>query len=207
MIVYLLADSFTEIILILGSLLLGLPLPLTAAQILWVNLIADSLPAASLTLEKADPDIMEQIPRPKKAKILDKEMMSIIFIIGIITDIILFGLFYWLLKGQGLEIDHLRTFMFAALGVDSLFYIFSCRSLRYSIFRVKPWSNKWLLLAVGFGLLTIILPIYISTTQSLFNFTALIASDWILIFILTIIKIIGIEITKYIFVGRKHRHS
>jgi len=204
-IVYLLADSFTEIILILGSLLMGLPLPLTAAQILWVNLIADSLPAASLTLEKADPDIMEKKPRPKKTKILDKEMMTIIFIIGIITDIILFALFYWLLKGQEFEINHIRTFIFAALGVDSLFYIFSCRSLRYSIIKIKPWSNKWLLMAVGFGLLMIILPIYVSVTQDLFNFTALLATDWILIIILSIIKIIGIEITKYIFVGRKHK--
>jgi len=204
-VVYLLSDSFTEIILILGSLLLGLPLPLTAAQILWVNLITDSLPAASLTLEREDPDIMKQKPQPKKSRILDKEMITIIFIIGILTDLILFGLFVWLYKWQSIEIDHIRTFMFAALGIDSLFYIFSCRSLRLSIFKIKFWSNKWLLAAVGFGMLMNILPIYIPITQKLFKFTPLNGLDWILLIGLGIVAIISIEIVKYIFVGRKYK--
>lgn len=204
-IVYLLADSFTEIILIFGSLMMGLPIPLTAAQILWINLITDSLPAASLTMEKAEDGILKLPPRPKKSKILDREMITIIFIIGILTDLILFGLFVWLYKWQNIDIDHIRTFVFAALGIDSLFYIFSCRSLRLSIFKIKFWSNKWLLGAVGFGMLMNILPIYIPITQRLFKFTPLTGLDWILLFGLAFIAIISIEIVKYIFVGRKHK--
>jgi Ca2+-transporting ATPase len=204
-IVYLLADSFTEIVLVLGSLIAGLPLPLTAAQILWINLISDSLPAASLTLEKAEKGIMKEEPRERKIKLLDKEMISIIFIIGILTDILLFGLFYWLYQGQHIDIHHIRTFIFLALGIDSLFYIFSCRSLKHSIFKIKPWTNKWLLGAVALGLVLTIAPVYIPFTRDLFNFTPLNLMDFGLLAAIAFVTVAGIEITKYIFVGRKHK--
>ncbi|MFZ5365230.1 MAG: cation-translocating P-type ATPase [Patescibacteria group bacterium] len=204
-IVYLLANSFSEIILIFGSLLLGLPLPLTAAQILWINLVTDSLPAASLTLEKNEPGIMRESPIPRGTKIMDREMLSIIFIIGLLTDIIIFGLFYWQYSIQTVEISQLRTFIFATLGLGTLFIIFSCRSLKLSILKIKFWTNKWLLGAVALGALTIVLPIYIPALSGIFDFVPLDLNSWLLLLTASIIRLIGIEIVKYIFVKKNGR--
>jgi len=84
---FLLSDSFAEVILIGGAILLGLPLPVTAAQILWVNLIEDSLPAIALAFEPKERRLMSQPPRPKNAPILDSELKFLIFIIGISLNI------------------------------------------------------------------------------------------------------------------------
>ncbi|HUT22245.1 MAG TPA: cation-transporting P-type ATPase [Candidatus Bipolaricaulota bacterium] len=201
-VVYLLTDSFTEVVLLFGSLLFGLPLPLTAAQILWVNLVSDSFPAASLTQEKEEKGVMLEPPQKKTAKILDKEMTVIIFIIGILTDLVLFGLFLYLYNIAKIEIGHLRTFMFAALGLDTMFYIFSCRSLTQSILKIKLWSNKWLLVAVAFGTLMLAAPIYVPVTQNIFSFIPLNGFDWLMLVALSAIKVVGIEIAKYIFIRR-----
>ncbi|MFQ6003762.1 MAG: cation-translocating P-type ATPase, partial [Candidatus Zixiibacteriota bacterium] len=95
-VLYLLADSFTEVILIGGSLALRLPLPVTAAQILWVNLVEDTLPGIALAFEPEEKEVMDEPPRPRGAPILDLELKTLIFIIGIFTDLVLFALFYWL---------------------------------------------------------------------------------------------------------------
>lgn len=132
-IAYLLSDSFSEIILIAGSLFLGLPLPIFATQILFINLLADGLPAVALTAEPAEAGLMQEGPRSKNASLLDREMKILIFLVGIITDLILFGLFVYLLKTNG-DLTHIRTVIFMALGLNSLFYVFSIRSRRHFIF-------------------------------------------------------------------------
>ncbi|HUV46547.1 MAG TPA: HAD-IC family P-type ATPase, partial [Candidatus Bathyarchaeia archaeon] len=92
-VLYLLSDSFTEVILIGGSLLFGLPTPLLPAQILWINLVEDGLPGLALAFEPKDEGLMNEIPRKKGTPILDKEIKILIFIIGLTTDLLLFGIF------------------------------------------------------------------------------------------------------------------
>jgi P-type Ca2+ transporter type 2C len=205
-IVYLLADSFSEVILVLGSLMMGLPLPITAAQILWINLITDGFPAAALTVEKSHDDVMKEKPRPKKAKILDPEMRTLIFIIGIVTDFVLLALFWKLYHSNLFEIEYIRTIMFAALGLDSLLYVFSCKSLHHSVLKAKIWENKYLLLAVGFGLLLQLVALYVPFFRDLFNFRMLGVAEWTLIIILAVFQLFLIELTKYFF-SKKQKKS
>lgn len=197
-IVYLLADSFSEMILVTGSLLLGLPLPITAAQILWINLITDGFPAAALTVEGGEPKIMNQRPIPRKTKILDKEMKVLIFVIGLSTDLLLFGIYCWLLN-KGFDLIYIRTFIFAALGIDSLFYVFSCKSLVQPIWKINIFNNRYLIIAVFGGVALQLLPIYIPFFQKIFNLQALGAVEWLFIAALGILNIVLIEIVKRIF--------
>ncbi|HHE76521.1 MAG TPA: HAD family hydrolase, partial [Candidatus Parcubacteria bacterium] len=99
-ITYLFSDSFTETILVGLSIVFGFPLPVTAAQILWVNLIEDSFPNIALALEPKDNKLMNEKPRSQR-KFLTKEMKFLIVIIGFVTDIFLFSLFFWLWKYSG----------------------------------------------------------------------------------------------------------
>jgi len=201
-ITYLLSDSFTEIILIAVSLLFGWPLPIIAVQILWVNLIEDGLPNVALAFESKEKDLMKQKPQSDKVPLLTREMKTLIFLIGIITDVLLLGLFYYLLKYSGYEIAHIRSIIFAALTIDSLFYVFSCKSLRRNIWQINPFSNRLLIGAWLFGIIMLWAAIYLEPLQNLLKTVPLNMFDWGLILGLGVLNIFLIEMTKYYFIAR-----
>ena len=202
-ILYLLSDSFSEMILIIGALLFALPLPILPAQIIWINLIADGFPNLALTFEPGEKEIMKDRPRKKGTKILDKEMKTLIFIIGIFTDLVLLALFIFLLKLNYYDLHHIRTFIFAALGIDSLLYVFSCRSLRHSVLTKNPFSNKYLVVAVIIGFTLMILAIQEPHLQKIFDTETLTLTDWLLVAALAILQVAGIELTKHHFIVKR----
>lgn len=202
-ITYVLSDSFSEVILIGGSLLLGFPLPLIPAQILWTNLVVDGLPTFALAFEPGEKDIMEEKPMSHKLPLIDKEMKAIIFIVGIITDILLFSIFFYFLK-SGLDIKHVRTIVFAVLGFNSLIYIFSIKSLRRSVLSTGVLSNKYLVGSVLLGFFMLAAAIYFPPLQTILKTAALDLKDWFFILGLGLVEILAIEITKWYFVSRKN---
>lgn len=201
-ITYLLSDSFTEVILIAASLILGLPLPIIAAQILWVNLIEDGPLSLALAFEPKEKDLMHQKPRNHKHPLLTREMKVLIFIIGLITDLLLLGLFFWLIKYSGYEISHIRSIIFAGLAIDSIFYIFSCKSLRKNLWQINPFSNKYLLFVWLLGVLMLLAAIYFPPLQTLLRTQPLVFFDWQMILGLGFLNIILIEATKWYFITK-----
>ncbi len=201
---YLLADSFTQIILISGSIIAGFPLPVLAGQILWVNLVVDGLPAFALAYEPREKDVMQNPPLGRNVPILDSGMKAIIFIVGLVSDLLVLVLFFWLFKAAG-DIEYARTMVFAALGVNSLVYIFSIKSLRRSIFHIDLFNNLYLIGAVLFGFIMMFTAIYVPFLQNILRTVPLSAADWGLIGGLAVIEIAGIEIAKKMFIiRRKH---
>ncbi|MFQ6049801.1 MAG: cation-translocating P-type ATPase, partial [Candidatus Paceibacterales bacterium] len=200
-ITYLLSDSFTEVILIGVSILVGAPLPITATQILWVNLIEDGLPDIALAFEPKEKDLMEMKPVGHKVPLLTREMKAIIFIIGLITDLILLGLFFWFFN-KNYDIAYIRTMIFACLSIDSLFYVFSCKSLRRNLWHINPFSNKILVGAVIIGIVMLLLAIYLPLFQILLKTISLNFQDWSIIIGLGLSEIILIEATKWYFIVR-----
>lgn len=198
-VLYLLSDSFTEVILIGGSLLLGLPLPVIAVQILWVNLIEDSLPSLALAFEPDNDEVMDELPRKKNEPILNIEMKALIFIVGIITDILLLVLFWWFSNG-GLHLHHVRTVVFATLAIDSLFYVFSCRSLTHTIFHRNPFGNKHLNVAVLIGFVMLFGAIYMPFLQKFLKTHPLDFSEVLIVLTIGILNVVLIELTKWIFI-------
>lgn len=204
--VYLLADSFTEMILIGGSILMGLPIPLLPAQILWINLVADSFPNVGLTLEPAEKDVMKLPPHPRTEAVLNRDMLLLIFLIGAVTDLLLFGLYLWLLQTVP-NVGEIRSIMFAAVGIDSLLYIFAVKSFRCTIFRTNPFSNLWLIVGVGIGFGLMLLALIHPFFQWVFEIAPLSLPDWGLLLMIGVIKLVAIELTKEFFLLRKHNAS
>ncbi|MEF8847347.1 MAG: HAD-IC family P-type ATPase [Candidatus Paceibacterota bacterium] len=203
-ITYLLSDSFSETIIIGASILLGFPLPIAAVQILWINLVEDSLPSIALAFEPKEEGIMERDPLPKNIPLLTKEMKSIIFIIGIFTDLLLLGLFYWLLRNFGIgHLTYIQTMIFTSLGIDSLFYVFSCKTLHRNIWNENIFNNKFLLWGWFFALITLIMPIYIPVLQDMLGTVPLGIADWAIIFGFGITKLGLIEVAKYYFIANQ----
>ncbi|MBI5794253.1 HAD-IC family P-type ATPase [Candidatus Uhrbacteria bacterium] len=199
---YLLADSFTEIVLIGGSLILGLPVPLLPIHILWINLVADSFPSIGLTLEPGEKDVMRLPPRPRNEPVMNQEMLTIIFLIGVTTDLILFAAYLWLLH-SGESIALIRSVMFAAVGIDSLLYIFSMKSFRRTIFRINPFSNPWMLAGVGIGFALMGVALLHPFFESVFHLVPLTASAWGFMVLLSLVKLGAIECTKEFFLFRR----
>lgn len=202
-ITYLLSDSFTEIILVGFSILTGYPLPLTAVQILWINLAEDGAPSIALAFEPKEEGLMNRKPNPKETPLLNREMKQIIFIIGVVTDLLLLGIFWGLLKFSGYSLAHVQTLMFAALGVDSTLYLFSCRSLRKNIWHIDLDANKLLLAGAAGSFLLVVAGVYVPILQTLLGTQALPLFDWLIIAIKGTLVLVGIEFIKWHWIVKK----
>jgi len=204
-IVYLLSSSFTELILVGASLIMGLPLPITAVQILWVNLAEDSLPNLALAFERNEPDVMKEGPRSRGGAMLDREMKILIFVIGIATDLLLMALFL-ILFNKGIALDVIRTFVFVALGIDSLLYVFSVKTLNRNIWNENLVDNKFLLLAVLIGFILLISAVYFPPLQRILGTQPLVVWEWMLLLGLGIVEVGAVEAVKFAFLKKKEQN-
>jgi len=205
-VLYLLSGSFAEVILIAGSLLAGLPLAVLPVQILWVNLIEDSFPNMALAFDKADKENMKEPPRKKDESIIDKEMKIMIAIISIVSNLVLFGLFLYFWKTTG-DIALTRTIIFVGLGIDSLLYIYSVRSMRKMVWRTNPFSNNYLTLAVLFGWVALLAAVYLPPFQILLRTVSLSWEHWGIMIGFGFLNILLIELVKGIFLVKKRKFT
>ena len=195
--VYLLSNTADGLILIGGSLLVGIPLPLNALQILWVNFFTDSFPAVAFAFEK-EGDSLRHKPNGKKMVLFNPLMKFLILVIGLSTSAFLFVAYYILLK-LGYDPVIVRTFTFAAFGTYTLLVAFSVRSLDQSILSYSLFSNRYLTGGIFIGFVLMAVAIYVPVLQTLFG-TVSLPLNWILgVFFIGLSNIIFIEIAKKLF--------
>ena len=195
-IVYLFSNVFDGVLLIAGSLLLGLTLPLSALQILFVNFFADSFPAIAFAQEHGI-DGIGKIPSQLRKGIFDKNMKFLIFVIGLFTSILLF-LLYFILNRAGYNPELVRTFIFASFATYSLLVAFSIRSLEKSIFSYNPFSNNYLTFGVFFGVALTFIAIYIPFAQNIFQTVSLPLPWLIAVLGVGVCNILAVEFGKLI---------
>jgi len=201
--VFLLAGSFTEIIIIMVPLLMGLEyLPLTAVLLLWTNLVEDSFPNIALSFEPGEKDVMKRPPIKKSEPVLDKESKIIVFAIGLITDFVLLGIFLYFYYADTLSVQHLQTLIFAGLGLDTFFYIYSIKNLKASIFSYNIFNNKLLVWATVMGVSMMLLAIYAPFMNELLRTVPLTLSNWGIVVSLGLVKLLGVELVKWWFIHR-----
>jgi Ca2+-transporting ATPase len=220
---FLLSSNVAEIMIIFLATLAGLPTPLTAIQLLWLNLITDGAPALALAMEKGDPDIMKLKPRPKKESILNAPMRTGIFIqtvmqTGAVLTAFALGLLWELqLLGHGvpggtnplayllkfdwrsIDLDALHvaeTMAFMTLSLCELFRAYTVRSERSSLFRIGVFSNKWMQYAVGSSILLLLLVCTLPFLQAVFNTHFMSGREWLVVLSLSLLPAIVEEIYK-----------
>jgi len=199
------AECFSEIIIVFGSFLFGLPLPILPTQILWQNLIEGSPQGLALAFEPMEEEIMKRKPEHSKTPLLTKEIKNLILFGGILTDIILLFIFFVLLRYFYYDISHLRTIVFMCLAWGSFFYLFSCKNWRKNIWEYNPFLNKYLNLTVLIGILLSLVAVYSPVFQNLLRTISLSFSEWLIIFVFGIINLVIFESVKY--VSKKKRES
>ncbi len=191
---YLLGCNIGEVLVMLVSSLMGLPLPLLPIQLLWVNLVTDGLPAMALGVEPPEPGIMNRQPRPKDESIFARGLGFTIFgrgayIAAITIGAFLIGFIWSRMNGMD-ELPLARTLAFATLVFAQLFYVFECRSEQYSPFELGFFRNKFLLIAVACSVSMQLAAIYVPFLQDIFKTVALSGWEWLIIIMFSGIKFI-----------------
>jgi Ca2+-transporting ATPase len=176
---YLLAANLGEIGLLLGASLLGKPLPLSAVQILYVNLATDGLPALALSVDPAERDLMRRPPRNWRSGIFTRPVVTLIAVGGAWSATVTLGLFTWALS-SGRPLAEAMTMTFVALVLIEFFKAYCFRSDRNSVLD-RPFANRWLNLAILWELAIVVLVVNVPFLQDAFGTTGLSLADWLVL--------------------------
>jgi len=192
---YLISSNIAEVMIITIAIIFGLPLPLTALMLLWINLVTDGLPALALSVDPYPKGLMEMSPRKRDEPLMTKgRAFNVLYVSCLITAGVL-GLFVWGLRTYPNEIEHVQTIAFTSIVLFELIRAYTVRAEA----RVPVFSNLWLLLAVviSFGLQLVV--VYTSIGD-LFGTVALNFSDWasiaITTFIVFTLNFVGIAVQR-----------
>lgn len=191
---YLLGGNIGEVLVMFLTSLLGMPLPMLPIQILWVNLVTDGLPAMALGIEPPEPGIMERTPRSKNESIFSRGLgLTILgrgtYIAAISIATFLVGLLWSRMHGAD-DLQLARTMAFTTLVFAQLFYVFDCRSERFSPFELGFFKNKFIIIAVSISALMQIAVIYLPLLQNVFKTVPLQPWQWLIILLAAGAKII-----------------
>nr|MBA4404784.1 hypothetical protein [Nanoarchaeum sp.] len=190
---FMLATNLGEIGMITMSLILSLPLPLLPLQILWANLITDSLPAIALGVDPAEKEIMHRKPRNPNESIL-KDSTQFLILSGILLTAIGISIFAYSYNHSG-SLDKARTMVLTTLILFEILLVFVCRSNKKSMFKMNIFENKFLLASVIFGLGLQALLLY-TPIGKFFSLVSLSLNDILTCLVFALVGIIILEIRK-----------
>jgi len=176
---YLLSSNIGEMLLMAVATLVALPLPLSAVQILYVNLVTDGLPALALAVDPPESDLMRRPPRDPKTGIFSRPVVALMLAGGIWSAAVNLGLFVWALN-SGYSLAQAMTLTFVSLVLIQFFRAYNFRSDRHSVLN-QPFANRWLNLAIVGELLLLPLLIYVPFLSEAFGTTALSVAEWTLV--------------------------
>jgi Ca2+-transporting ATPase len=175
---FLLSSNVGEIMLMAGAAVAGLPLPLTAVQILYVNLATDGLPALALAVDPPEHDLMQRRPRDPRAGIFTRPLVVLLMVGGLWSALVNIGLFTWLLR-SGRPLAEAMAMTFVSLILIQFFKAYNYRSDRISVLR-RPFANRWLNLAVAWELVLLAVVVYVPFLQPPFGTFSFAWTDWAL---------------------------
>ena len=176
---FLLSSNVGEIGLMAGTALLGMPLPLTAVQILYVNLATDGLPALALAVDPPEADLMRRPPRDPHAGIFGPRVVALMLVGGAWSMVANVGLFAWLLH-SGRPLSEAMALTFVSLVLIQFLKAYGYRSDRVSVLQ-RPFANRWLNLAVAWEITLLALVLYLPVLQRPFATFAMSPADWALV--------------------------
>ena len=176
---YLLSSNVGEIGLMAGALLLGLPLPLSAVQILYVNLATDGLPALALAVDPANPELMRRPPRDAGQGIFTRPVVTLIMTGGVWSGLVNLSLFAWA-RSSGRSDAEAMMMTFVSLVLIQFFKAYNFRSDRHSAFR-HPFANKWLNLSILWEVVMLLVIVYLPVLREPFGTFHLPPQDWAII--------------------------
>jgi magnesium-transporting ATPase (P-type) len=196
-VIYLLiATGSAEIILFLASIFAGLPLPLLAVQLLWLNLVTNGIQDVALAFEGGEPGAMKRPPRKPNEKIFNPLMIKQTLVSSAIMGGMVFGLWYWLNNYTQMDETHSRDLILLLMVFMQNFHVFNCRSERVSAFRVPLKRNIVLIFGVIAAQGIHILSMQIPFMQNILRIEPVTFNEWLYIIVLAVPIVLGMELFK-----------
>jgi Ca2+-transporting ATPase len=204
---YLLSCNMGEIMIVFLATLFGWPVPLTAIQLLTLNLVTDGAPALALSQEKGDPDVMDRPPRPVNEPVINRDMVGGIVVQTIAITVAILSAFAIGLNWYPGDVIRAQTMAFATLAISELLRAYTSRSERYGLHQIGVFSNKYMQWAVIASLLIILAVVYLPFLNLFFDTEPLGLREWAVMTPLMLIPPLAAEIHKAAFRRQDRRRK
>lgn len=196
-ILFLFATSLDEVTVLLLALFSGHPLPLAAVQILWINVVTESVATVNLVMEEAEGDEMRHHPVPPDDPLLDREMMKRLLVMVSSSVLVVFGFYLWRLS-TGVSFVLVQSETFTLMAVSQWFNVLNCRNRIRSAVDSRIFGNAWLTGGLLCGILLQLLVIYSEPLNLYFHTTPIPLRDLLLIIALGSLVLVPEEIRKFL---------
>jgi Ca2+-transporting ATPase len=193
---YLLSTNAGEVLLLFFAALVGWPLPLTAIQILWINLVTDGLPALALGMESPEPDIMRRSPRAADTSVITLRRARLILFHGVLVAMAGIAAFLLIGSNPHQSLDQVRAATFCTVAFAQLFFSIGCRSLTRTMPELGLFSNRYLLVSIIASLLLQVGTVTVPGVRRAFGVDELPDWNWLLVVALAIAPVTIVEVTK-----------
>jgi len=187
-----------EVALFVASIFAGLPLPLLAVQLLWLNLVTNGIQDVALAFEGGEEGAMQRKPRKPKEKIFDPQMLAQTFISGLTMGAITVAFWYFLIKIQVMEERHARNIILLLMVLFQNVHVFNCRSEFTSVFKVPISRNYLLVVGVLLAQGVHILSMHVPFMQTILRIEPITAFEWLEVFVFAIPLLVMMETYKIV---------
>jgi cation-transporting P-type ATPase F len=175
---FLLSTGAAAVLTILSAFVLGWPLPLLPAQLLWINVVTNGIQDVALAFEPGEKSLYKRPPRPPEEGVLSRNLVERLVLIAVWLAVGTLGVFYWQWGGDEANLDVARTAAVTTMVLFQMVHVFNSRSEQASLFSKSPLTNKVLLLGTLGSLAVHVAAIYLPFTQEVLRFTPISAQTW-----------------------------
>jgi Ca2+-transporting ATPase len=196
-IAYALPTNVGQGLVLLTAIFLGVTLPILPLQILWINMTTAVLLGLGLAYEAKEPGIMTRPPRRPGAPILSRPLITRVVVMGLVLLAGAFGLFEWA-QAQGQSDAAARTVAVNTFMAVQIFYLFNCRSMRRSLFRLNPFGNRVIVGGVALMVVLQLLFTYAPFMQSAFDTASISVAEWAVIVLVGIAAMLFMELVGWL---------
>jgi magnesium-transporting ATPase (P-type) len=193
---FLLSTAAGQILALLVAIAVGWPLPLLAAQILWINLVTNGVQDVALAFEPGEPGLLRRPPRPRGEGIVTRRILQRLGAVGVVIAAGTLAMFWWTWRNTG-DLDLARTAAMTQMVVFQFFHVLNSRSLERSVFEIPPLSNRFLFVSVFAALGAHLAALHVSWLQIVFRTQPLSITHWGLIVLLSSTVVVGGELDKW----------
>ncbi|MBE6156141.1 MAG: HAD family hydrolase [Firmicutes bacterium] len=195
---FLISCGLAEVLFFCLAIVFDLSMPLVAIQLLWLNVVTDSIQTFALSFEKAEDGIMKDKPRNPKEPLFDKNLFQEIFFSGLVIGLIVFAVWYLLIKGLKFEVEVARGYIMALMVFIQNFHVFNCRSESNSAFSVPLDNNKLIIIAFLSSIIIQFIVMEIPFFTQFLQTSSIPLVELIYLFVVSIFVLIIVEFYKNI---------
>jgi magnesium-transporting ATPase (P-type) len=197
----LIAMGMAEIVLFLLAIAAGLPIPLSAVQLLWLNLVTEGAQTVALAFERGEPGVLERRPRPPRQPLFDRRMIVQVLVSGLYVGAASFAFYGWCL-GRGMAAAEARNLLLLLLVIFENVHVFNARSETRSVFKVPLAANPFLVFAAMTAQLMHIAAMYLPGLRGVLDVKGINLSDWLLVATIALSLLAVVELYKLMLARR-----